>query len=50
MIVIDGKGQYKNYEGETNIRGRGNDSWGQPKKPYRLKLVEKAPLFGLPAY
>ena len=31
------------------IRGRGNASWNQfPKKAYRLKLDEGAPLFGLP--
>ena len=31
------------------IRGRGNTTWGMPKKPYRLKLGEKAPLLGMPA-
>jgi hypothetical protein len=31
------------------IRGRGNSTWGMPKKPYRLKLDKKAHLFGLPA-
>lgn len=31
------------------IRGRGNASWNQfPKKAYRIKLDEGAPLFGLP--
>jgi spore coat protein CotH len=28
------------------IRGRGNTSWGHPKKPYRLKFAEKQSLFG----
>jgi hypothetical protein len=33
----------------TEIRGRGNSTWGMSKKPYRLKLDKKANLFGLPA-
>jgi len=30
------------------IKGRGNASWRQPKKPYRLKLEKKASLLGMP--
>ena len=30
------------------IKGRGNTTWGMPKKPYRIKLDEKARLFGFP--
>lgn len=30
-----------------SIRGRGNTSWGFRKKPYKIKLDNKAPLFGL---
>jgi hypothetical protein len=33
----------------TEIRGRGNTTWGLPKKPYRLKLGQAASLLGLPA-
>jgi len=33
----------------TDIRGRGNDTWNQPKKPYRLKFHDKQSLFGLEA-
>lgn len=33
---------------ETQIKGRGNSTWGMPKKPYRLKLKKKAELLGLP--
>jgi hypothetical protein len=32
-----------------DIKGRGNVSWGFPKKPYRLKLYHKVSLLGLPA-
>ena len=28
------------------IRGRGNTTWGMPKKPYRIKLDEKEKVFG----
>ena len=30
------------------IKGRGNTTWGMPKKPYRIKLDEKTALFGSP--
>ena len=30
------------------IRGRGNSTWLQPKKPYKLKFDKKQSLFGLP--
>jgi hypothetical protein len=41
----------KKYEIDTRtqIRGRGNSTWGYPKKPYRLKFFEKTSLFGYPA-
>ncbi|KAA6329200.1 hypothetical protein EZS27_021972 [termite gut metagenome] len=32
---------------ETGIRGRGNSTWGYPKRPYRLKFDKKVSLFGL---
>ena len=37
-----------NYEGRGRIRGRGNSTWlWYPKKPYRIKLDEKASILGL---
>ncbi|GAB3030739.1 hypothetical protein GCM10011376_23640 [Nocardioides flavus (ex Wang et al. 2016)] len=30
----------------TEVRGRGNSTWGWPKKPYKLKLEEDAALVG----
>lgn len=45
-LEIKGKNVYENYSGETEIKGRGNSTWGMPKKPYRLKLKEKASLCG----
>jgi hypothetical protein len=32
-----------------NIKGRGNSTWGMPKKPYRLKFNSKQTLLGLQA-
>ena len=29
------------------IRGRGNSTWGLPKKPYQLKLSAPSPMFGM---
>ena len=37
------------YAGTTQIRGRGNSTWANPKKPYRLKLTTSSSLFGFPA-
>lgn len=35
------------FSASTQIRGRGNSTWLQaPKKPYRIKLTEKAALLG----
>lgn len=36
------------YDGVLDqIKGRGNSTWGNPKKPYNIKLDEKANLFGM---
>ena len=39
--------KYMLEEAVTEIRGRGNNSWGYPKKSYKFKLGEKQNLFGL---
>ena len=51
-LTIQGNETYnskttKLYNGATEIRGRGNSTWGQPKKPYRLKLDKKTDLLGM---
>ena len=38
------------YEGTTNIRGRGNSTWNYAKKPYALKLDSKASILGMPKH
>lgn len=37
-----------NYSGSGSIKGRGNTSWDQPKKPYSIKLESKASLLDIP--
>ena len=51
-LIVQGNETYnskttKLYNGATEIRGRGNSTWGQPKKPYRLKLDKKTDLLGM---
>lgn len=47
-IVLDPQqSDYTFYSGEMNIKGRGHNSWGQPKKPYNVKLAEKSSLMGM---
>ena len=49
-IKIESDTAVWNYEGRGRIRGRGNSTWEwYPKKPYRLKLDEKAEILGLAA-
>ncbi len=35
------------YDGETEIKGRGNSTWLAAKKPYKLKLDTKSDLLGM---
>jgi hypothetical protein len=35
--------------GTLEVRGRGNTTWGMPKKPYRLRLTGSTALLGMPA-
>ena len=51
-MIVQGNETYnskttKLYSGATEIRGRGNSTWSQPKKPYRLKLDKKTDLLGM---
>ncbi len=50
VIVEDPDKRYTNgatFNSTARIRGRGNSTWGMPKKPYRLNLDSKAPLLGM---
>ena len=46
-LAVNGRGCYEDYTGKTEVKGRGNSTWGYPKKPYRLKLNKKAEICGL---
>lgn len=48
IILPDGTVDYDSSV--ANIRGRGNSTWTFPKKPYALKLDEKASILGMPKH
>ncbi len=52
IMVSDIEGLYsdvKNFNAAMGIRGRGNSTWEWPKKPWKVKLDEKASILGMPA-
>lgn len=49
MKVYDEKGSL-DYEGTLQMKGRGNTTWGQIKKPYALKLDSKSKILGMPKH
>ena len=50
IVTIVSENGTKIYKDSTNIKGRGNYSWNStPKKPYRIKLYNKANLLDMPA-
>lgn len=46
--VVDLKNEAYSFTTTTEIRGRGNSTWGYAKKPYRLKFHKKRSMFGYP--
>lgn len=50
--ILDPERLYSDVEeftADMGIRGRGNSTWSFPKKPWKVKLDEKASLLGMPA-
>lgn len=47
-LTIDGMGKFDDYESNISVRGRGNSTWGYPKKPFNIKLENKEPVLGMP--
>jgi hypothetical protein len=37
----------QDYQGTLSMKGRGNSTWGYPKKPYALKLDKKDKILGM---
>jgi hypothetical protein len=48
-VSVPGAYSLEGLSGPLEIRGRGNTTWGFPKKPYKIELGEKTSLLGLPA-
>ena len=51
FITLEEADENGNYQASLNraamkIRGRGNSTWGMPKKPYKVKFNSKTSLFG----
>lgn len=49
MTVMGDDGEV-DYEGTLQMKGRGNSSWGFPKRSYTLKLDKKHTLLGMPEH
>ncbi len=50
-ISIDGGGAFDDLEEmDTEVKGRGNSTWGWEKKPYALKLAKKNEVLGMPKH
>lgn len=45
-IIIYSNGEIDNYSG-IEIKGRGNSTWLQPKKPFQIKFANGVDLFGM---
>jgi hypothetical protein len=50
LKIVDNNGLRPSsvFKGDVTIKGRGNSTWGMPKKPYRLKFGKKQSLLGEP--
>lgn len=48
LLLIDDQG-IVNDLGTAGVRGRGNSTWEQPKKPYNIKLDAKKSILGMKA-
>ena len=46
LTVYDGGDEVVEY-GDVRVKGRGNGTWGQEKKPYQIKFDKKVDLFGM---
>lgn len=49
-MVIEKPDGTIDFEGGISIRGRGNSTWGYPKKPYAIKLDSKEKILGMPKH
>lgn len=47
--IVNSKDYAGTYE-SVQMKGRGNSTWGYPKKPYAIKLDKKAEVLGMPKH
>ena len=50
VVIVDTDGTELLNDSNTTFGGRGNSTWGQEKKPYKIKLDKKKSLFGMPKH
>ena len=46
VSILNTKEEWEMHDVEAGVRGRGNSSWAQPKKPYRIKFDKKQSVLG----
>ena len=49
-IKVFNAGEFDAVYLDVQMKGRGNSTWGQPKKPYAIKLDKKAEMLGMPKH
>lgn len=50
-LRLDGMGHFDDIETTTiSIRGRGNSTWGYPKRPYTIRFDQKCEVMGMPKH
>ena len=49
-IYITNAGEHNSLYSESQIKGRGNTTWGYHKKPYAIKLDSKEQVLGMPKH
>lgn len=49
VSILNTLSDYTILDISAGVRGRGNSTWVQPKKPYRIKFDKKTSIFGMPA-
>lgn len=47
VLTVNGQAEFDDLLIDARIRGRGNSTWGFPKKPYKVKLSSDASVLGM---
>ena len=47
-VLVESSEDKKIITSDIKIRGRGNSTWGMPKKPYQIEFDDKEKVFGMP--